>query len=298
MSRDERPAHERGSEGPPAGGPSDRSIAEAAFGAPRRGARREPTAAGDTSGSRQVAGPFRLLLLLTTLFAVWIAFLAVRTNTFSAPGPPQPPASPDAFAPGCPAHVAGQVTDVSSAGLVALGGRLAAIPPRGVRIYERGSVVAGNAWTDDRPTALGTLESDNGLFRAGYEVRWWARLPEGGEADAAADAWQFSSAAEAEAFAARAADPHCRRAAAAGAALVQPGARVLSWINPDNAHEWDVIFARGPFVYRAVYVPPWRFTASTARRALESRRASVRAQTLACSFPDAGCHFARGGSLS
>lgn len=297
MSRDQRPAHERRDERPPAGGSSDRSIAEAAFGASARGARKDAGAPRERAGSTQGADPVRLLVLLSTLFVVSLAFLYVRTDTFSAPGPPE---TPGAFAPGCPGYHAPQAAVASQHELVTLGGQLASIPRPGSQVYESGMSVAEDAWSDDRPTALERLESVKGPLAAGYEVRWWARPGEGVEYDAAADVWQFPSVALAQAFAARAASARCRSEGASGAALVQPGARVLFWVNPDHAAQWDVIFARGRRVYRAVVVPASYAvrTGSLAHRELERRRARVAVQALACALPEAGCRFARGGSLS
>jgi hypothetical protein len=299
MSPEQPPFAQGRRDAPPAGGPADRRIAEAAFAATARSTRRGSTGTRELTGAAPAAESVRLLVLLTTLLAVTVALVAIRTNTFSAAGNPGP-VTPNAFAPGCPAYQVPQVVRVPPAGLVALGGKLASLPPHSGRIYESGMIDAGNAWTDDRPTALDALRSDDGLVSAGYEVRWWARRADGSEDDVAADAWEFASVAEAQEFAARAADPRCRRSAGGRAAIVQSGARVLFWVNPDNAAEWDVVVARGRFAYRSVVVPPTYSlaTGSAADRALERRRAGVRAQALACAFPDAGCHFARGGSLS
>lgn len=263
MSRDQRPAHER------------------------RGDQR--------TGSAQGRDPVRLAVLLSILLVVSLAFLYVRTDTFSAAGPPE---TPGAFAPGCPGYRAPQAAEVPRHELVTLGGQLASIPLPDSRIYESGMSVAEDAWSDDSPTALDTLKSGDGA--AGYEVRWWTRRREGVEYDAAADVWQFPSVALAQAFAARAASARCRSEGASGAALVQPGARVLFWVNPDHAAEWDVIFARRRRVYRAVVVPASHAldAGSLERRALERRRARVAVQALACALPEAGCRFARGGSLS
>jgi hypothetical protein len=295
MSRDQRPAHERRGEGAPVGDPSDRAIAEAAFGASASGARKDAGAPGERGGSAQGTDPVRLLVLLSILFFVSLAFLYVRTDTFSAEGPQ---ATPGAFAPGCPGYHAPQATTVARHEIATLGAQLVSIPIPGSRVYESGMSVAEDAWSDDSPAALNTLKSGEGA--AGYEVRWWTRARAGVEYDAAADVWQFPSVALAQAFAARAASPRCRPEAASGEALLQPGATVLTWVNPDHAAQWDVIFARGRRVYRAVVVPAnyALHSGSLEHVELERRRARVAVQALACALPEAGCRSARGGNLS
>jgi len=69
-----------------------------------------------------------------------------------------------------------------------------------------------------------------------------------------ADVLEFASERQAEDALARAEGPRCRSDGAAHAARLPSGAGNLYWVNPDNAQQWDVLFARGRRLYRVV--PP------------------------------------------
>jgi hypothetical protein len=235
--------------------------------------------------------PARLAVLLVALAGVSVAFLAIRTNVLRPVGE-----GIGVTAAPCPTAAAPEVVRVPAREVPALGRPLASLlPPRRVRLYESGAVTASVLWTDDSPTALGGLGLPGDLAPAGYEARWWYTPRDGGGDDVVADVLELRSAGAARDLAARAASPRCRRYAASAPTLVQPQARMLYWVNPVNAAQWNVIFARGRFVYNVDVVPP----APRGRiepRAFERRHARVLAQLLACELPGAGCRFAHGAS--
>ena len=68
------------------------------------------------------------------------------------------------------------------------------------------------------------------------------------------------------------------------------GAGNLYWVNPDNAQQWDVLFARGRRLYRVGDVPAsYPPATSPAQRTLERDRANSTVEVLACALPGAGC---------
>jgi hypothetical protein len=269
-----------GDQRPRADEPAERPGADAAFGA------RKPWRI-DTSPPP----PARLAVLLVALAGLSVGFLAIRTNVLRPVGE-----RIGVTAAACPTSGAPEVVRVPVRALPALGRPLASLLPGGrVRLYESGAVPASVLWTDDSPTPPGGLGRPGDPAPAGYEARWWYRPGDTGEDDVAADVLELRSASAARDLAARAASTRCRRDAGSTPALVQPQARMLSWVNPDNAAQWNVIFARGRFVYSVDVVPPAP-RGRVAPRAFERRHARVLAQVLACELPGAGCRFAHGSS--
>ena len=92
------------------------------------------------------------------------------------------------------------------------------------------------------------------LRPGGYEMRWWAPNRD----DVVADVLRFSGPAQARLFLARAVSARCRDTARLAPARWPAAARNLRWINPDAFAQADVMFARGPRVYRVAIVQPGR----------------------------------------
>jgi hypothetical protein len=260
-------------------GPAERSNAEAAFGARKRWRL-------DTS----MPPPARLAVLLFALASVSVAFLAIRTDALRPVGE-----GIGVTAAACPSNGAPEVTRVPARAIPVLGQPLASLlPRRRRRLYESGAVTAAVLWNDDSPTPLRALGLPSDLAPAGYEARWWYTRRDGYIDDVVVDVLELRSAGAARDLAARAASPRCRRHGASAPALVQPRARMLYWVNPDVARQWNLIFARGRFVYSVDVVPPEGRTPE--QQAYQHRHARVLAQILACELPGAGCRFAHGAS--
>jgi hypothetical protein len=193
------------------------------------------------------------------------------------------------FPAGCPGREAPQVASIPTRDLPALRDELSTIVAARVgRLYEAGPVTASNLWTDGEPRLSPAPGSS---APAAYEVRWWALDRDGNEDDVGADVLEFATPDEARNALALAGSPRCRRDAAARATQLPAGARMLSWTNPDNAQEFDVMFVRGRRLYRTIDVPPGYLLDATGPRqgALERARAAMTAEALACALPGAGC---------
>ena len=126
------------------------------------------------------------------------------------------------------------------------------------------------------------------LRPGGYEMRWWAPNRD----DVVADVLRFSGPAQARLFLARAVSARCRDTARLAPARWPAAARNLRWINPDAFAQADVMFARGPRVYRVAIVQPGR--AAQAPTLADLRRAFRAVDTLACLLPAAACEIAGG----
>jgi hypothetical protein len=230
----------------------------------------------------------RLGLLLAGLAVAVLALFSVRGGLFVlASGPAQ--ARGAAFAPGCPGRGAPEVKSVPGADLAALRNTVTRImPPRVGRVYETGTITTSNLWSDDQPSS--SSGSPAGSVPAGYEVRWWALDRQGNEDDVVADVLEFASERQAKDALARAASTRCRSDGAAHAARLPSGAGNLYWVNPDNAQQWDVLFAHGRRLYRVGDVPSnYPPATDPAQRALERRRADSTVELLACALPGAAC---------
>ncbi len=155
------------------------------------------------------------------------------------------------------------------------------VPLRIGRLYEEGTIKAGNAWTDDFP-GRATL-SPAALRSGGYEMRWWAPNND----DIVADVFAFATAAQAQQFLSLADRPRCHDDAREKAAPWPAQAHNLRWINPDGFAQADVFLARDTRVFRVVDVPSGIRGANQLR--INLRRAFRIVDSLACLLPDAGC---------
>jgi hypothetical protein len=233
----------------------------------------------------------RLGLLLAGLAVAVLALFSVRGGLFDlGSGPAQ--ARGAVFPAGCPGRGAPEVKSVPGADLAALRNTVTRImPPRVGRVYEAGTITTSNLWSDDSPLPTSSSGSPASSVPAGYEVRWWALDRQGNEDDVVADVLEFASERQTEDALARAEGPRCRSDGAAHAARLPSGAGNLYWVNPDNAQQWDVLFARGRRLYRVVDVPSsYPPATDPAQRALEQHRADSTVELLACALPGAACH--------
>lgn len=180
-----------------------------------------------------------------------------------------------------------EVSRVAPARLGALRASVARVLPQRVgRLYEEGTVVASDAWSDDSPEPPPV--SATAPRHGGYEMRWWA--PNGD--DVAADVFVFATAGAAQRFLALAGGPRCRAQARPQSPTRPPFAREVSWINPDGAAEADLYLARGTRVYRIADAPGQQ---SPATRLAGLARAFGTIELLACLLPGAKCSLAAGG---
>ncbi len=227
-------------------------------------------------------------MLLAGLAVTVLALLTAKTELFNR-GSGSAQASEAAFAPGCPGRGAPEVKSVPGADLAALRNAVSRImPPRVGRVYEAGTITTSNLWSDDQPSSSSGSSANS--MPAGYEVRWWALDRQGNEDDVVADVLEFASERQAEDVLSRAASPRCRSDGAAHAARLPSGASHLYWVNPDNAQQWDVLFARGRRLYRVGDVPSSYPTATgPAQHTLERHRANSTVEVLACALPGADC---------
>ncbi len=217
------------------------------------------------------SGRVKLGLLIACLAGL-VAFLLVT----------QLPGGSGQSASACSSTNLPAVRQVAPSGLGDLRRSIAGVlPDRIGELYEEGTVLAGNAFSDDAPAPPPV---DPAAPRpAAYEMRWWAPNRD----DVVADVFMFSDARSAQRFLERAITPRCRRSGAQLAALQPPEAQNLTWTNPDGVAEADVYLARGPRVYRVADAPAGRHRQGLLRRAL------VTVDTLACLLPEAQCSSTR-----
>lgn len=242
-----------------------------------------PTPSGWWASSR-----IRLALLLTGLTAASLALVSVRGGLLDFGGGP-PQASGAAFPRGCPGRDATEVASIPVHDLAALRNELARImPPRVGRVYEMGTVRTSDLWSDDHPQPLPSSPATS--VPAGYEIRWWALDRGGNEDDVVADVFEFATNRQAQDVLARAASTRCRSSGDAHAARRPSGARNLSWVNPDNAEQWDVLFVRGRRLYRIGDVPAsYPPSRGPKQQRLKQLAAEATGDMLACALPDAAC---------
>jgi len=163
---------------------------------------------------------------------------------------------------------------------------LGAMSRPGTRDYVQGEVPASVVWSDDQP-AVDDRVAD-GLRQAGYEIRQWAPDPQWGPSypdDIGADVFQFATPSQALRFVEEA--PSCHREGAGEGAVRPPGARNLTWVNPEGLTQEDVFLRRGPLVYRIADVRPQRASEEPTRGEREVGTATVDA--LACALPGVHC---------
>jgi hypothetical protein len=161
-------------------------------------------------------------------------------------------------------------------------GLLAVFTFSGGRGYTGGVVTPEDMWSDDSPLQPRSARSADGLWPAGYELRWWTR-----DYDVVADVLVFPAARQAREFFEDAASTDCHRAGRQRSARWSPLARNLAWVNPDDAKEDDVFLLRGRRVYRVAAVRLEGAPAMTAQA--EQRVGADVVDALACALPRAGC---------
>jgi hypothetical protein len=232
----------------------------------------------------------RLGLLFAGLAVAVLALLTAKTELFNR-GSGSSQARGTLFAPGCPGQDAPAAESIPGADIAALRNAVSRImPPRVGRVYEAGTITTSNLWSDDSPQQLPSSGSQAGSVPAGYEMRWWALDREGNEDDVVADVLEFSTERQAQNALLQASSPRCRSDGAAHAGRFPSGADNLYWVNPDNAQQWDVLFARGRRLYRVDDVPSdYPPATGPAQRTLEQHRANSTVEALACALPGAGC---------
>jgi hypothetical protein len=184
---------------------------------------------------------------------------------------------------GCVAHRMPALAGADLDELVELrGGPLAVFESSGGRRYAGGIVIPEDMWLDDLPLRVRSSRLADGLWPAGYEMRWWTR-----DYDVGADALMFGESHEAREFFEEAASTYCHRAGVVWPALSPPRARNLTWVNPDDARQSDVFLLRGQRIYRVAAV---RLRGAPAETAQAERRTGARlTDILACALPGAGC---------
>jgi hypothetical protein len=182
----------------------------------------------------------------------------------------------------CPPGGTPEVTDVPAGSLSGLRASVAGVVPLRIgRLYEEGTIKAGNAWSDDFP-GRATL-APAALRPAGYEMRWWAPNND----DIVADVFVFATTAQAQQFLGMADGPRCHNDAQQKPAPWPAQAHNLRWINPDELAQADVFLARGTRVFRVADVPSGKPGANQSR--VNLRRAFRIVDSLACLLPEAGC---------
>jgi hypothetical protein len=184
-----------------------------------------------------------------------------------------------------------EVPRVAAAALGSLRASVARVlPERVARLYEEGTIVSGDAWSEDEPAPPAVSASAD--RPGGYEMRWWA--PDGDEV--LADVFALGSAASAQRFLALAASPRCRRDAHERAAVRPPLARALAWINPRGAAEADVYMVRGTRVYLVADIPAGQPPTTPGGTAtLAGAFAAI--EVLACLLPGARCAVPSSGGV-
>jgi hypothetical protein len=224
----------------------------------------------------------RLTVLLACLGAAIVSLLGARTSLLEAVGIGGDGSAEGASA-WCVPHGLPASATVGRDELLELrAGLLAVFTFSGGRGYTGGVVTPEDMWSDDSPLQQRSVRSVDGLWPAGYELRWWTR-----DYDVAADVLVFPGARQARELFEEAASTDCHRAGRQLPAPWPPQARNLAWVNPDDAKEDDVFLLRGRRVYRVVAV---RLEGAPAMTAQAERRVGADVvDTLACALPRAGC---------
>jgi hypothetical protein len=182
----------------------------------------------------------------------------------------------------CAGEGAPQVLSVAPIELGKLQASVARVLPQRLgRLYEEGTIIGSNMWSDDSPT--GPAVSPDEKRPDGYEMRWWA--PNGD--DLVADVLVFADPRTAARFLQRASGARCGHVSLEGPSSRPPQARNLAWQNPDHVAETDVYLARGSRVYRVADAPAGQHHGNLTGASL--RRALVLVDTLACLLPAAHC---------
>jgi len=223
----------------------------------------------------------RLPLLLVFLAAALIALLGVRTSVLSSANTGRnAPWSPCQAAEPPLAHVRlGQVGKLRAS-------LLPVVDPLARSRYMWGVVTPEDVWSDDFPKRFGASVMLDGLYPGSFEMRVWAwdRGLKLADVDTVADVFQFADAADAQRFFDAASSTRCHRYGRAASASQPPGARNLTWDNPDGATQIDVFLLRGVRVYRVSEAPP-----VTGHPTASERAAIATVNVLACRLAEAGC---------
>jgi hypothetical protein len=224
----------------------------------------------------------RLAVLLVCLGAAIVVLLGMRTSLQGAVGigggGSVEGASTWCAPRGLPAPASADLSEL----LELRAGLLKVFTFSGGRGYSGGVVTPEDMWSDDSPLGSRSSRSADGLWPAGYEVRWWTR-----DYDLVADVLVLRTARQAGKLFAEAASADCHRAGAQRPARLPPQGRNLAWVNPDQARQNDVFLLRGRRLYRIAAV---RLDSAPAETARAERRAGAElADTLACILPGAGC---------
>ncbi len=239
----------------------------------------------------------RLAVLLVCLGAAIVLLLGTRTSLLGAVGidggasAEERAGSALGASMGCVAHRLPTPADADLDELVALrAGVLAVFESSDGRWYAGGIPTPEDMWSDDLPLRVRSSRLADGLWPAGYEMRWWTR-----DYNVGADALMFRESRQAHEFFEEAASTHCHRAGIVWPAFSPPHARDLTWVNPDDARQTDVFLLRGRRVYRVAAV---RLRDAPAETTQSERRADARfTDALACALPGAGCTQPRGGDV-
>jgi hypothetical protein len=215
---------------------------------------------------------------LAVLVACLVALIGVAVARFSGSEPSARGAS------SCLPSRLPSVPEIGPARLLALRASLMQVVARaGGRRYAGGIAVPLAFWSDEPPHTIGASRAAGGRWPASYEIRQWS----GAGDNVATDAFEFADAQQAQRFFAYAGASRCHRAGRSASALAPPNAQILTWMNPDNAAQSDVLLLRGARVYRVAVVRGNDLPALPAARAAKLTVAT--ADRLACELPDAGC---------
>jgi hypothetical protein len=213
-----------------------------------------------------------LLALLAPLIALTVLKIAGSSSSATA------------RASDCPPQQLPEVAQVDAIHLLALRtSLLGAMAQAGGRRYAGGTVKPLAVWSDAPPRSIAATRGPGGIWPAAYEIRQWSRAGD----NVAVDVFQFADAAHAEHFLGQASARRCHRLGASAATDLPPQARSLTWVNPDEAIEADVLLQRGARVYRVVDVRGSGRPPIATKASLEQSLAS--AGRLACALPRAGC---------
>ncbi|HXB65296.1 MAG TPA: hypothetical protein VNV42_10515 [Solirubrobacteraceae bacterium] len=231
------------------------------------------------------AGPrIRLAVLLVCLGGAIVLLLGTRTSLLGAAAIGGGDAQGASNAPTwCTPRGLPAPTDADPEALIALRARLLRVfALYGGQRYVGGIATPGDMWSDDLPLRLRSSRLADGLWPAGYEMRWWTR-----DYDVGADVFAFGGSRQARELFKVAASTDCHRDGVLWPAFSPPRARNLMWVNPDLARQSDVFLLRGSRVYRIAAV---RLQGAPAESVQAQRRTGARLlDALACVLPDAQC---------
>jgi hypothetical protein len=251
-----------------------------------------PPHASEAFGAQRTSGiraQTRFVFLL--LYLVFTATMLARSHNIiagehqtSASSSPTPPSSPSGCEPEPP-----PLATVNASQLLALRAATQAVMSyAGGYGYAWGTVLARDVWADNPPESAES--SRTGRRPGSFEIRQWVPDPHWGASyrdDIVADAFMFSTAAQARHFFREAMSTRCRRTASVTPAKRVRNASDLNWVNPDGATEEDVFLLRTPTVYRIVDVRPQNDNSPPSRA--DDQIGFTTAEKLACTLPRASC---------